>query len=219
MATPIYATVIGQINTYIVANGNNEITANVLNPILVLLADFANNNIGDLSTLTTDEKNSVVEAINSLKQNFDDLVNNGVQLYTGIDNPNTTPPPTYKYADFYMQVDIDSLPVKLWQWNGFVWTDASQEPQTESDNVNNNSDVPGISVTEALNYLLSNGTNFPKRQFTADGVQTTFNLTTTALANIVFWNGAPLDDDDWSQSGSTLSLTFTPANGDKIKPS
>ena len=177
MATPIYATVIGQINTYIVANGNNEITANVLNPILVLLADFANNNIGDLSTLTTDQKNSVVEAINSLKQNFDDLVNNGVQLYTGIDNPNDTPPPTYKYADFYMQVDIDSLPVKLWQWNGFVWTDASQEPQTESDNVNNNSNVPGISVTEALNYLLNNAINFPKRQFTANGIDNTFNLT------------------------------------------
>jgi len=153
MATPLYATVLGQINTYIVANGNNEITANVLNPILALMLDFANNNIGDLDTLTTDEKNSVVEAINSLKQNFDDLVNNGVQLYTGIDDPNVTPPPTYNYADFYMQLDIDSLPVKLWQWNGFVWTDASEEPATESDNVVNNSDVPGVTVTEALNYL------------------------------------------------------------------
>jgi hypothetical protein len=153
MAIPIYATVLSQINTYIVANGNNEITANVLNPILKLMLDFANNNIGDLDTLTTDEKNSVVEAINSLKQNFDDLVNNGVQLYTGIDDPNDVPPPTYKYADFYMQLDIDSLPVKLWQWNGFVWTDESMEPETDSDNVNNNSDVPGVSVTDALNNL------------------------------------------------------------------
>lgn len=159
MAIPIYATVLSQINTYIVANGNNEITANVLNPILKLMLDFSNNNIGDLDTLTTDEKNSIVEAINSLKQNFDDLVNNGVQLYTGIDDPNVTPPPTYKYADFYMQLDIDSLPVKLWQWNGFVWTDASQEPATESDNVINNSDVDGVTVTDALNTLNTNKAN------------------------------------------------------------
>lgn len=155
MATPIYATVLSQINTYIVANGNNEITANVLNPILKLMLDFANNNIGNLDTLTTDEKNSIVEAINSLKENFNDLVNNGVQLYTGIDNPNDTPPPTYKYADFYMQVDIDSLPVKLWQWNGFEWTDESGDPATESDNVLNNSDVYGVTVTDALNNLLT----------------------------------------------------------------
>lgn len=218
MATPIYATVIGQINTYIVANGNNEITANVLNPILVLLADFANNNIGDLNTLTTDQKNSVVEAINSLKQNFDDLVNNGVQLYTGINDPNDVPPPTYKYADFYMQVDIDSLPVKLWQWNGFIWTDASQEPQTESDNVNNNSSVPGISVTDALNYLLTNGANFPKIQITATAGQTVFPLGTSALANAVFWNGALLNDSDWSQSGTNITTTFPFSEGDLFKP-
>jgi len=123
MATPTYATVLNQINSYIVANGDNEITANVLNPILQLITDFANNNIGDLDELTTAESNSIVEAVNSLKQNFDDLVNNGVQLYTGINNPNETPPTAYNYADFYMQLDIDSLPVKLWQWNGFDWID------------------------------------------------------------------------------------------------
>jgi len=156
MAIPIYATVLSQINTYIVANGNNEITANVLNPILKLMLDFSNNNIGDLETLTTDEKNSIVEAINSLKQNFDDLVNNGVQLYTGINDPNVTPPPAYNYADFYMQLDIDNLPVKLWQWNGFVWTDESEEPETESDNVLNNSIVPGVTVTDAFNNLIEN---------------------------------------------------------------
>ena len=59
---------------------------------------------------------------------------------------------------------------------------------------------------------------FPKRQFTADGVQTTFNLTTTALANSVFWNGAILDDADWSQAGNILTLTFTPDAGAIIKP-
>jgi len=60
--------------------------------------------------------------------------------------------------------------------------------------------------------------SFPKRQFTADGIQTTFDLTTTALANMVFWNGAPLDDADWSQASNILTLTFAPDAGAIIKP-
>lgn len=208
MATPTYAEVFTQINTYIVANGNNEITANVLNPILDAILDFANNNIGDLDTLTTDEKNSVVEAINSLKQNFDDLVNNGVQLYTGIDDPNVTPPPTYNYADFYMQLDIDSLPVKLWQWNGFIWTDASEEPATESDNVVNNSDVDGVTVTDALNNLLTATGLTEQIEFTATGGETTHDIGTTALVKSWFWDGSPQAKSQWSQTGSVLTFAF-----------
>jgi len=121
MATPTYSEVISQINTFIVTNHNNEITANVLNPILVLLTDFTNNTIGDLETLTTDEKDTIVDAINSLKNNLNNITNNGVQLYSGMGDPNVTPPPTYKPADFYLQVDSDSLPVQLWQFNAFSW--------------------------------------------------------------------------------------------------
>lgn len=208
MATPLYATVLGQINTYIVANGNNEITANVLNPILALMLDFSNNNIGDLDTLTTDENNSVVEAINSLKQNFDDLVNNGVQLYTGVDDPNVTPPTTYNYADFYMQLDIDSLPVKLWQWNGFVWTDASEEPATSSDNVENNSDVPGANVTEALDYLLTATGLTEQIEFTATGGEISHDIGTDALVKSWFWDGSPQAKSQWTQVGSVLNFAF-----------
>ncbi len=122
MATPIFSEVITAINTYIVANGNNEITANVLNPILQIMTNFTNNTIGNLDDLTTDEKNSIVEAINSLKINFDDLNNTGVQLHTGYDDPNVTPPLTYNYADFYMQLDsVDDSPIYLWQYNGIEW--------------------------------------------------------------------------------------------------
>ena len=59
---------------------------------------------------------------------------------------------------------------------------------------------------------------FPKIQFTADGIQDSFNLATTVLAIAVFWNGALLDDSDWSQSGTTLNLTFVPDSGATIKP-
>ena len=210
MATPTYAEVFAQINTYIVANGNNEITANVLNPILDAILDFANNNIGDLDTLTTDEKNSVVEAINSLKQNFDDLVNNGVQLYTGIDDPNVTPPPTYNYSDFYMQLDIDSLPVKLWQWNGFIWTDASEEPATESDNVVNNSTVPGVTVTDALNNLLASSGLQDGLEFTANGIDNFINIGVAIKPTGAFLDSVLLRKGDWSFAGTTVTFTFTP---------
>lgn len=125
MAIPTYAQVISEINTFIVTNHNNEITAEVLNPILVLITDFANNTIGDLNTLTTDQKDTVVAAINSLKNNLNNIVNNGVQLYSGMGDPNASPPPTYKPADFYLQVDFDDLPVRLWQFNGITWVSGS----------------------------------------------------------------------------------------------
>lgn len=122
MATPTYAQVIALINQYIITNGNNEITANILNPVLQFITNFANNTIGDLDDLTTDQQDDIVSAINSIKQNFDDLVNKGIQLHTGINNPNIIPPSSYNYADFYMQLDIDQNPVYLWQWNGLEWT-------------------------------------------------------------------------------------------------
>lgn len=132
MATPTYSDVISQINAYIVANGNNEITANVLNPILKIITDFTNNNIGNLEELTTSENNTVVEAINSIKIDFDNLVNNGVQLHTGFEDPNVTPPATYNYADFFMQLDsLDNSPMLLWQWNGFEWTSDDVVPTPE----------------------------------------------------------------------------------------
>lgn len=122
MATPSYSYVIDQINTFIVANGNNEITANVLNPILEVITDFANNHMGNLDNLTTDETDTLVDSINSLKQNINDIVGNSVQLHVGNANPNDTPPSTYNYGDFYMQLSpLDNEPIQLWQFNGFEW--------------------------------------------------------------------------------------------------
>lgn len=181
MATPTYADVINQINTYIIANGNNEITANVLNPILQIITDFTNNNIGDLEDLTTSENETVVASINSLKTDFDNLTNNGVQLYTGYDDPNITPPPAFTYADFFMQLDIsDDSPVLLWQFNGFEW-------------------VTGMIVS----------VSFPKGvEYTAVGGETSFNISTILPATMMFWNGVPQSGTKWSQFGSVITLFF-----------
>lgn len=211
MAAPSYSDVIDLINQFIITNGNNEITAAVLNPVLEFMTDFANNNMGDLSLLTTDLTDDLVSAINSLKQNFDDLSNNGVQLYTGVPDPNVTPPPTYNYADFYMQIDsIDSSPIVLWQWNGFIWVDASEEPATESDNVQNNSSVPGASVTDALNNLLINSGLQDGLEFIANGADNFINIGVTTKPTGAFLDSVLLRKGDWSFSGTTVTFTFTP---------
>lgn len=61
-------------------------------------------------------------------------------------------------------------------------------------------------------------TNVPKIQFTADGIQDTFDIGVAAQIKAVGWNGVLLNDDDWLQTGTSFTLTFVPANGDLIKP-
>lgn len=51
----------------------------------------------------------------------------------------------------------------------------------------------------------------------ADGITNTFPKGTTALAKMVFWAGVPLRAADWSNSGTDIVLTFTPASGDVIQ--
>ena len=58
----------------------------------------------------------------------------------------------------------------------------------------------------------------PKIQFTADGIQDTFAIGIAAVIKAVFWNGALLNDNDWTQSGTNFTLTFTPSLGELIKP-
>ena len=58
----------------------------------------------------------------------------------------------------------------------------------------------------------------PKIMFEADGTQNTFNIGVLANITAVFWNGALLNDNDWTQSGTTFTLTFAPALGELIKP-
>lgn len=209
MAIPTYATVISQIDTFIVTNGNNEITANVLNPILKVITDFANNTIGNLEDLTTDENSTVVSALNSLVQDIQDITSSGIQLHTGYDDPNDTPPSSYNYADFYMQLDeLDDSPIKLWQWNGFEWLDYSEVPSTNSDNVQNNSSVAGSSVTDALNNLNILSGLSEQIEFTATGGETTHDIGTSALVKSWFWDGSPQAKSQWSQTGSVLTFAF-----------
>ncbi len=73
-------------------------------------------------------------------------------------------------------------------------------------------------TAQSIIDLINLSSSIPKIQFTYTSGAFDFNLTTAYLARAVFWNGALLDDSDWSQSGSTLTILFTLTSGDKIKP-
>lgn len=116
-----FAELISKINEFIITNGNNEITAAILNPILKDIAQWAKDTTGDLSDLTTDTQENLVAAINELNDAIENINNGGVQIYQGTDDPNVTPPPIFSTGDFYLQVDGSNNPIQLYQYNGFDW--------------------------------------------------------------------------------------------------
>src|SRR5690554_1030512 len=65
-----YQQVLALIQQFIVANGNNEITANVLRPILEAILAQPNELIGDLDDLQTTDQSNLVNAINEVLNNI-----------------------------------------------------------------------------------------------------------------------------------------------------
>jgi hypothetical protein len=78
-------------------------------------------------------------------------------------------------------------------------------------------DTKTIILSDRIDAFEQSG-SFPKMQFVANGIDATFDLGTVISAKAVFWNGALLDDADWSQVDNILTLTFIPSNGEPIKP-
>ena len=62
------------------------------------------------------------------------------------------------------------------------------------------------------------GGKVPKIQFVADGVTAVYDIEDLSIITAVFREGALLDDADWEQIGTTFTLTFVPALGERIKP-
>jgi len=116
--------IINIINQRIVTNGNNEITALVLNPILVAMVQQYIDYIGDLNSLNTTDKSNIVNAINEIVTGFVGInsVIGGINI--SIDNTDPANP----------IINLDSLGT-----NGVL----------------NNSNVPGVSLTDSLNELFN----------------------------------------------------------------
>lgn len=134
--------VIDLINKWIVTNGNNEITAEVLNPVLQALSEQPNELIGDLEQLNTVAQDNLVNAINEILTEI--TSNSGIKLHSGIDDPNDVPPLTYDIADFYIENDILGNPQVLWQYNGIEWFNTSEPaPTTLEDARQNGATIDG----------------------------------------------------------------------------
>lgn len=154
--------VLDLINQFIVANGNNEITADVLRPILEAMVSQPNILIGTLSQLQTSDQSNLVAAINEVYGMIGTITDLGVQLHEGTADPNITPPTEYNIADFYIQKDLSNNPIQLWQYNGVSWIASFQTSEndfhadisyTGSSNFIIPSNLKGISVFLNKSFL------------------------------------------------------------------
>ena len=106
------AQVLALIQSVVIANGNNEITANILRPVLEAILAQPNDEIGDLTTLDTTNKDDLVSAINEIFS----LIGSDVTILTGTTDPNITPPSGVNIGDFYMW--DDGVLKGFFQYNG-----------------------------------------------------------------------------------------------------
>ena len=106
------AAVLALINLHIVANGSNEITADVLRPILQAMLAQPNDKIGELGDLDTTDKTTIVNAINELVS----ASSGGFIVHSGTPDPNVTPPGSFGIGDWYVRSGTS-----LYQYNGTTW--------------------------------------------------------------------------------------------------
>ncbi len=106
------AAVLALINLHIVANGNNEITADVLRPILEAILEQPNDKVGELGDLDTTDKTTIVNAINELVS----ASGGGFEIHSGSADPNVTPPGSFGIGDWYVRSGTS-----IYQYNGTTW--------------------------------------------------------------------------------------------------
>ena len=113
------ASVILLINNNIIPNNNNEITADVLRPILIEMLQQPNDLIGVLGNLQTDDKSNLVNAINEIVEDLDSM--SSVKVLSGDVDPNTIVQPDANPGDLYSQTDALGNPIKIWIYDGNSW--------------------------------------------------------------------------------------------------
>lgn len=174
------AEVLELINNFIVENGNNEITADVLRPILVAMLEQPNDFIGVLSQLQTSDQSNLVNAINEVYNMVGGITDFGVQLHSGTGDPNVTPPAEYNIADFYIQRDIDNNPIDLWQYNGLGWV---KQTVSGSENV----------FAEDLNYTGSSVFTIPSE---------------VKIISVSVNSSGPLPTSQYTRVGNSLTIVY-----------
>lgn len=113
---PTLSQVIQQINQKIIPNDNQEITANVLRPILIDMLMQTNELLGDLNNLNIPipHNQNIVSSVNYLLGEL----NNQFKVYTGSSNPNNfAPTPTPEPLNFYIRTGVQEVYI----YNGANW--------------------------------------------------------------------------------------------------
>ena len=172
---------INLINSVIKQNGNEEITGQILNAVLLAMVGQSNDLIGDFNN-TTITGNTIIDKINSLSGLIENA--SGIKLHSGPNDPNVTPPASYNVADFYAQT-IGGVVTDLYQYNGVDWV--NQQNVINDNNIS----VSTTYSSEKINQLLT----------TQDGV---INVTSITVAGNLVTIGA---GSQWRISGVTYSNT------------
>jgi len=144
------AAVLALINLHIVANGNNEITADVLRPILEAILEQPNDKVGELGDLDTTDQTSIVNAINELVSGS----SGGFTVHAGTQDPNVTPPGSFGIGDWFVRNGTS-----LYQYNGNTWVLLQSAGTISTDDVawlgGSLSNIP-VSTNDLLTLILTN---------------------------------------------------------------
>jgi hypothetical protein len=197
--------IIDDINNVIVANGTNAIRAVDLNPILIAICNQAANEIGDLGTLSTTAKNTIVAAINEV----DGKPSGGVTIHSGTDNPNTTPPASFVQGDFYDQQNGGGSTIAFWQYNGIKWVqEIGAEASKSSPIVSTSTGYTVLDADKVIIYTGALGTDEIEIPAAGDSLERELEAVNRA--------GVAINFDTSYVDYSGASVTVIPANS-KIK--
>lgn len=107
------------INSVVYTNANQEITAALMNPMLIAMLTQPNDAIGDLGDLDTTTQTNLVSAINEVF-NIVDSYTTEITVHTGTNDPNVVPPASFQAPDIYKRVVAGDV-LGVWMYNGTSW--------------------------------------------------------------------------------------------------
>lgn len=227
------AAVLALINEFIVANGNNEITADVLRPILVAMLEQPNDKVGELGDLDTVDQSSIVNAINELVN----AASTNFTIHVGSDDPNVTPPGSFGIGDWYIRSGTE-----LYQYNGNEWILLSDDSgETNLSVVQSATDVTINSDTQTdpgAVIPLGDGTNagVSLNNFTTAEKTKLANVIISEYESFVYAGGLPhftlsrtpdnvdvhvgrpfqIPEDDYILVGNEIQMLYDLEIGDKV---
>lgn len=158
---PTLAQVITKINSDITANGNEEITGLVLNSVLLDIVAQINDLTGQLEDLNTDDVTSIVNAINSLKQELDDYINSQMGVLGGLSDPNEETPVGFdgRIGTIYIQnvaFASNITPLSYWIYTGINdigWLNLTADDTFKMVIVDHYEDLPAQGQTNRIYFV------------------------------------------------------------------